>query len=170
MGEATFPPAAVLAGTLTLGVAQSAAARILYGLGELRWFARLTLLDAAANLLLTLLLVRPFGVEGVAWAVAVPNLVVCALVIDHTRRRLGVSAGEYLRVWVKPLACAAVPLGVWLALGRVEVAWGAIAAGVGLGLLPYAGAVWVGEGRIGRSRDRQGASGRRAPQVVGCPS
>ena len=64
VGDTTFPPAAVLAGTLTLGVAQSAAARMLYGLGELRWFARLTLLDAAANLFLTLLLVRPFGVEG----------------------------------------------------------------------------------------------------------
>ena len=156
VGEVTFPPAAVMAATVTLGVAQSAAARILYGLGELRWFARLTLLDAAFNLLLTLALVRPFGVEGVAWAVAGPNLVVCGLVIDHTRRRLGVTAGDYLRAWVQPLACGLVPLGVWLTLGPVEAAWGAVAGGIGLGLLPYAAAVAVAEGARARVKRARG--------------
>lgn len=162
-GEATFPAAAVLALTLAIGVAQSAASRIMYGLGELRWFARLTMFDGAVNLLLTLMLVRPFGVEGVAWAVALPNLLVCGLVIDHTRRRLGVSAGDYIQVWAKPLVCGLVPLGIWLLIGTPGPVWGAIAAGIGLGLGPYTVAVALAEGigrgvssvpRLGRMRVR----------------
>ena len=148
VGGAAAPAAAVLAGTLTVGVAQSAASRILYGLGHLRWFARLALLEGAVNLLLTLVLVRPVGVTGVAWAVAVPNLVACGLVIDHTRRRLGVPAGDYLRAWGRPLGCGAVPLGVWLALGEVAPAWGAITGGVLAGLVPYAACVAWAEGLL----------------------
>src|SRR5262249_44114362 len=43
VGSAGYFPLAVLAGTLTLGVAQSVASRVLYGLGRLRLFARLAL-------------------------------------------------------------------------------------------------------------------------------
>jgi hypothetical protein len=70
------------------------------------------------------------------------------LILDFTRRRLGVTLGDYLRVWVKPLACALVPLGVWLAVGAVSPAWGAIAAGIGLGLAPYVLLVAGAEGLL----------------------
>ena len=48
-----FPAVAILSATLTIGVAQSVASRILYGMGKLRLFARLALVEAALNLVLS---------------------------------------------------------------------------------------------------------------------
>ncbi|HVL12935.1 MAG TPA: oligosaccharide flippase family protein, partial [Gemmata sp.] len=45
-----FPVMAILSATLTIGVAQSVASRILYGMGKLRLFARLALAEAVLNL------------------------------------------------------------------------------------------------------------------------
>ena len=44
-----FPAVAILSATLTIGVAQSVASRILYGMGKLRLFARLALVEAVAE-------------------------------------------------------------------------------------------------------------------------
>jgi O-antigen/teichoic acid export membrane protein len=133
----SFPTVAILALTLSVGVAQSVASRILYGLGRLRLFARLALAEAGVNLVLTLALVRPLGVEGVAVAVAVPNLLFCVLVIGYTARQLGASAGEYLRAWLRPLLANAVPAAAWLTIGEPVADWYAIATAIAVGLLPY---------------------------------
>ncbi|MGL6097193.1 MAG: oligosaccharide flippase family protein, partial [Fimbriiglobus sp.] len=79
--DGSFPAAAILATTVSVGVAQSVASRILYGVGRLRLFARLALVEAGLNLLLTVVLIGPYGVAGVAVAVAVPNLLFCAAVL-----------------------------------------------------------------------------------------
>jgi O-antigen/teichoic acid export membrane protein len=139
VGEGSAAATAVLALTLSLGVAQSVASRILYGLGRLRLFARLAVAEGALNLLLTTTLIRPFGVEGVAWAVAVPNLLFCGLVLVHTLRTLGVPVGDYLRQgWAKPVVAGVVPAAVWAMVGGVEPTWGGIGAGIGAGLVHYA--------------------------------
>src|SRR5439155_15911270 len=75
--EWCFPAMAILSATLTIGVAQSVAARILYGLGALRLFARMALVEAVLNLALSRALVGPMGREGVAIAVAGPNVLFC---------------------------------------------------------------------------------------------
>jgi O-antigen/teichoic acid export membrane protein len=137
-----FPAAAILSATLTIGVAQSAASRILYGMGKLRLFARLALLEAVVNLILSLALVGPFGVEGVAVAVAGPNLLFCAATIGYAAWVLDVGAGTYLRrAWARPLLAAAVPAAVWAGLPPADAAWGAIAFAIACGLGPYALAV-----------------------------
>ncbi|MCU0702909.1 MAG: polysaccharide biosynthesis C-terminal domain-containing protein [Fimbriiglobus sp.] len=154
--EGSFPAVVLLGTTLAVGVAQSAASRILYGLGRLRWFARAALGEALLNLLLTAILIQPLGVTGVAVAVAVPNLLFCAVVIGLTAKELGVSAGDYFRVWWKPLLANAVPLAVWLAIGGPAPDYGAIAAAVAAGLLPYAAAVGLLErGRALLARGRR---------------
>jgi O-antigen/teichoic acid export membrane protein len=136
--EASFPAAAILAATLSLGVAQSVTARVLYGMGRLRLFARMALLESALNLGLTLLLIRPFGVEGVAVAVAVPNVLFCLFVIGFTLRTLGISLRDYLRIgWRKPMLANLLPLAIWLTLGEPGPAWPAIGFGIVAGLLPY---------------------------------
>ncbi len=138
----SFPTVAVLALTLSAGVAQSAASRILYGLGRLRLFARLALAEAAVNLALTLVLVGPLGVEGVAVAVALPNLAFCILVIAYTARQLGATAGDYLGTAVlRPVLTNAVPAAVWLALGEPVPTWPAIGTAIAAGLVPYAAIV-----------------------------
>lgn len=155
IADSSFPAVAILAATLSVGVAQSVASRILYGLGRLRLFARLALVEAALNLLLTAALVGPLGVEGVAIAVAIPNILFCGVVLAYTARQLGVSGHDYGRAWAKPIAATVVPLVVWRALGEPIAAWPAIAAVIAAGLVPYAVVVAIGEGggrliRLGR--------------------
>src|SRR5207249_3936257 len=112
--EWCFPATVILSATLTIGVAQSVAARILYGMGNLRLFARLALVEAVMNLGLSLALVGPMGLEGVAIAVAGPNVLFCLFAIGFTCRTLEVSAIRYLwAAWSRPLLAACMPAAVW---------------------------------------------------------
>jgi O-antigen/teichoic acid export membrane protein len=134
-----FPAVAILSATLTIGVAQSVASRILYGMGKLRLFARLALVEAGLNLALCFALVGPFGLEGVAVAVAVPNVLFCLFAIGYACRVLGVGVGRYLYTgWLSPLALATVPAAIWWFVAPTEASWRAIAQGIGMGLAPYA--------------------------------
>ncbi len=92
--EWCFPTMAVLSATLTIGVAQSVASRILYGMGKLKLFARLALVEAAVNLALSLVLVETFGIVGIAVAVAVPNVLFCLFVITYACRTLNVESAK----------------------------------------------------------------------------
>ncbi len=140
--EWCFPAMAVLSATLTIGVAQSVASRILYGLGKLRLFARLALVEAALNLALSLLLVGPFGLVGVAVAVAVPNVLFCLFVIGYACRTLDIGLRAYLFTsWLNPLCCACAPALIWRLLAPAEPTWASIALGIVAGLGPYACAV-----------------------------
>jgi len=134
----SFPTVAILGVTLSIGVAQSVASRVLYGLGQLRLFARLTLAEAAVNVCLTLVLIGPYGVTGVAVGVAVPNVLLCVAVIAYTVRLLGVPARDYLAAWGRPVAAFVVPVAIWLTLGMPRAAWPDIAAAGAAGMLPYA--------------------------------
>lgn len=141
-----FPAMAVLSATLTIGVAQSVASRILYGMGKLKLFARLALVEAVVNLALSLALVGPFGLVGVAVAVAVPNVLFCVFVIVYACRTLDVSAKDYLfGSWLKPLVCACAPAVIWRFMTPAEPAWANIAFGIAVGLAPYACAVFLCE-------------------------
>jgi O-antigen/teichoic acid export membrane protein len=139
-----FPATAILSATLTIGVAQSVAARILYGTGKLRLFARLALVEAALNLGLSLALVGPFGLEGVAVAVAGPNVLFCLFAIGYACRTLDVSAGRYLlTAWLRPLTAACIPAASWWFITPVEPTWLGIAVGIVSGLVPYGIAVFA---------------------------
>ena len=136
--DACFPAVAILSATLTVGVAQSVAARILYGLGRLRLFARMALVEAGLNLALSLALVGPYGLEGVAVAVAVPNVLFCVFVIAYCGRVLDVPVGRHLRAaWLRPVCAATVPAAVWWFVTPADPTWLAIGAGIAAGLAPY---------------------------------
>lgn len=142
-----YPTLVILSFTLAIGVAQSVASRVLYGLGRLRWFARAALVEAALNLLMMVVFIHSLGVEGVAVAVAVPNILFCLFVLEFTRRQLGVRLGSYAKAWVMPLSVAVLPTVIWLARGEPDAEWPAIGSGVLAGLVPYAIAVAVWEGK-----------------------
>jgi len=134
-----FPVVAILSATLTIGVAQSVASRILYGMGKLRLFARLALVEAAVNLGLSLLLVGPYGLVGVAIAVAVPNVLFCLFVIGYACFVLEVRASRYLLAsWLRPLSAAFVPALVWWFVTPADPTWLGIALGIMMGLVPFA--------------------------------
>jgi O-antigen/teichoic acid export membrane protein len=154
VGADADTPLAILAATLAVGVAQSVASRMLYGLGRLRLFARLALVEAFLNLLLTVTLVVPFGVDGVAVAVAVPNIVFCVVVIGYAVQEIGVGGREYLRAWLRPLSASVAPSAVWLMTGDVQPTWVAIGTAIAAGLLPYGIVVSLLEIRLAASRRR----------------
>ena len=149
--RASAPLAHLLAATVALGLAQSVASRILYGLGRLRLFARLALAEAALNLALTVLLIGPYGVAGVAVGVAVPNVLFSLAVLVAAGRILGVGAGEYLAAWARPLGLTLVPAAVWLGLGDCPADWGPLVTFGAAGVVPYAVLVAACEGGAGRA-------------------
>ncbi len=173
--EWCFPATVILSATLTIGVAQSLAARILYGMGRLRLFARLALVEAMLNLGLSLALVGPMGLEGVAIAVAGPNVLFCLFAIGYACWTLEVSAGRYLlAAWQRPLAAASVPAVVWWFVTPAEPTWLSLAVGIATGLAPYAVAVAGIEFRHrivgGRSRSGKGALSASVVIPVSMPS
>lgn len=136
IADRAYPPLVILSATLAIGVVQSVASRVLYGLGRLRWFARLAMLESVVNVLLTIVLIRDFDLVGVAVAVAVPNGLLCFATIGIAMRLSGIEAWSAARSIVVPLAMSAIPLTMWLLLGPATADYGAILlrAGSGYGL------------------------------------
>jgi O-antigen/teichoic acid export membrane protein len=143
-----YLPLVILSATLTLVIAQSMAARILYGTGRLRLFARAAMIEALANVGLSILLGLQYGMVGVAIGMAVPNLVMCLWVIGHTARGLGVPLKTYVRdAWPRPLVAAVVALSVWVCVAWPMAGWLSLFGAIVAGLVPYAVVVFVLEGR-----------------------
>jgi O-antigen/teichoic acid export membrane protein len=166
--ERCYPALVILSATLSLVMAQSVAARILYGVGKLRLFALATLGEAVVNLGLSLLLVRSLGIVGIAWAAAIPNLVVCIFVIGYTCRQVELSLRSYLSEgWTRPVLAAIAPMCIWLG-GWTIHGWFDLGLAILSGLIPYAALVIVGEGATLRARKRMAArlaSSESAPAV-----
>jgi len=164
--EWCFPTMAILSATLTIGVAQSVAARILYGLGTIRLFARLALVEAIVNLALSLILVGPMGLEGVALAVAIPNVAFCLFAIAYACRVLDVPAVRYLvQAWLGPMCAASIPAAIWWFATPVNAEWRSIVLGAGSGLIPYAMVVGTIEGAAAlyRNQSRTSTGRQKAP-------
>ncbi|HEV3144132.1 MAG TPA: polysaccharide biosynthesis C-terminal domain-containing protein, partial [Gemmataceae bacterium] len=144
----------ILAGTLCVSLMQSVAARVLYGVGRLRGFSRLMLLEAGLNLVLSLALIGPFGIRGVALGTALPDLAICIFVLLGVCRMLEIDDRLFFRqALLKPLLVTAIVVPAWLRLAQFlpPVTWLSfvelIAAGVMLfavlALLLERGQVWL---------------------------
>jgi O-antigen/teichoic acid export membrane protein len=119
IAEGSYPTLLILAAPFALALPQVVAARILYGLGRLRWFSRAALVEALANLVLSIVLVQSIGIEGVALGTAIPNIIGSSALIVYICRTLDVGVFRYLRsTFVAPLL-AALPLCIaWLVAAR----------------------------------------------------
>jgi O-antigen/teichoic acid export membrane protein len=117
----------ILALPLALAMSQSVTGRILYGMGRLRWFARVMMAEALVNLALSVLMVGPLGIEGVAWGTTVPELVTHLFLAVYICRVLDVR----VRTYVRRAFLAPALMAVLLAAG-----WGAAAAWAELGTCP----------------------------------
>ncbi len=67
----------------TLYAAQATSTKLLLGMGRHRVLASVLLLEGAANLILSLLLVRRFGILGVALGTAIPMALTSVLFLPH---------------------------------------------------------------------------------------
>lgn len=115
----SYPVLVILIIPATLMWAQAASGRVLFGISKHRTWAFVTLGEGICNLILSIILVRPYGIEGDAWGTAIP--LACTMIFfmpGHLCRQLGIKIGTYLReAFVLPLLIN-VPLVITLLLLR----------------------------------------------------
>jgi O-antigen/teichoic acid export membrane protein len=105
----SYPITVILAIPMTLFLMQGASGRILLGMGKQRDFAFVVLMEGIANLILSIFLVRPFGIAGDAMGTAIPMLLTTLWFLPrHMRKQLGVPVKTLLReAYMLPLLLAA---------------------------------------------------------------
>jgi O-antigen/teichoic acid export membrane protein len=108
---ASYPVLLVLLYPTTLMLAQSASGRTLWGLAKHRTWAYVTVAEGIANLILSIVLVRPYGILGDAIGTAIP--LSCSMILflpRHLCRLLGIKLTTYLyRAFALPIGLC-IPL------------------------------------------------------------
>lgn len=123
MGEGYVSSAGAVLSILALSLVVTAPGRVMYsamiGMNLQRLLIPFQLAEAALNIGLSLLLVREFGIVGVAWANAIPTLVVTAVSLPWVvnRAALGIPAHRLFfsvvfRPWFSMVPFALVSLAV----------------------------------------------------------
>jgi O-antigen/teichoic acid export membrane protein len=142
------------------------ASRYLTAINKHGIFARLTPLAALLNIGLSLVLVHPFGLEGVAFASVVPGLFFVPLYLRYTCRHLDLPVRQYLRASVLP---GVVPAGfmalIILGLGEYLVydSYGHILLGAILGSVGWLAAFWL----LVLNREERDYVGARLTRIAG---
>ena len=117
--DLSYPVLVILIIPATLMWAQAASGRVLFGISKHRTWAFVTLSEGVCNLILSIILVRPFGIKGDALGTAIP--LACSMTLFmpwHLCRQLGIRMRTYLReAYVLPLLITA-PLVAALLLMR----------------------------------------------------
>jgi O-antigen/teichoic acid export membrane protein len=89
---------------------------LLMGLGKAKWPTIATIAAGILNVLLSILWVRPYGLEGVAWSVLLPNMLLAGAMVVLVCRALRVPVRTYLGTTL-PLSMigglAALSLLIW---------------------------------------------------------
>ncbi len=117
-----YPCMVWLALAFVMQMAGRGLARPLFeGLGELRVPARIAALEAVANLVLSVVLVRRWGIQGVAFATFLPAAVTGLVVMPwFVCRRLGLSFGRHaVDAYVRTVVPALPAYGVLVAAERM---------------------------------------------------
>lgn len=141
--RAAVPPLVLLVAGVFFELAQLPSVNLLFALGRQGFLARLGLTEAAANLGLSLALVGPFGLVGVALGTTIPLVLLRSVVQPgFVCRQIDLPRAAYLRA-VARVAVPAILLQVpawlalhelgarspWLAIGAAAAIW-PILAGV----------------------------------------
>jgi O-antigen/teichoic acid export membrane protein len=110
-----YPVLLILIFPYTLMLIQAASSRILFGTGKHGKLAIITLIEGATNLVLSILLVRPYGIIGDALGTAIPLAGTFIFFMPyHLCSRLRLRVSTYLRqAYLLPLMLS-VPLAVAL--------------------------------------------------------
>ena len=118
---------------------------ILMGLGKPQLPTIAFLVAGLMNLGLSILLVGPFGLAGVALGTAIPNILFAGLVLSYACRELQTPVAEYLRYVVPRAVLGALPalaLLLWFKLG-LDVRGLAGLAVAGIAMTVLFGLTWV---------------------------
>ncbi|MGH9529856.1 MAG: polysaccharide biosynthesis C-terminal domain-containing protein [Terriglobales bacterium] len=115
--EQSYPVLLILIIPCTVMLAQSASGRILLGMGRHKTLAIVSFVEGISNLLLSILLVRPYGIIGDAVGTAIP--LTCTMVFfmpRHLCGKLGLRLGTFLREAYSLPVILCVPMAVVLLL------------------------------------------------------
>ncbi len=92
---------------------------IFQGTGRFGWFAVASLTSGVANVVLTLVLIQPYGLVGVVVGTLVPNVLEAVLfVLPYTLWRLQIRMVVYLREALAPALLPAIPSAAVLTVSR----------------------------------------------------
>jgi O-antigen/teichoic acid export membrane protein len=93
-----YPVLMILVFPYALMLIQSASSRVLFGMSKHGKFAVVTLIEGTANLVLSILLVRPYGIDGDAVGTAIPLVATYLFFMPaHLCSRLGIKVSTYVR-------------------------------------------------------------------------
>ena len=161
----SYPVLLILLYPTTLMLAQSASGRTLWGMAKHRTWAWVVLAEGISNLILSIILVRPYGIIGDAIGTAIP--LTCSMIFflpAHLCRLLGIRLTTYLRrAFMLPLVlCIPMVAVLWLMqrwfiphrLGPllIQMAIAGLVYGIGLAWAFWARRAWdVGE--LGANRE-----------------
>jgi O-antigen/teichoic acid export membrane protein len=106
---ASYPLLVLLSIAWAFNYLQSAAACVLIGLSRHKMAAWLVLAQAILNLGLSLFLVRPMGMLGVAWGALTASVIMNLVFQVHALRLLGISGKRFLAQAITPAAIALIP-------------------------------------------------------------
>jgi O-antigen/teichoic acid export membrane protein len=149
---ACYPVMLTLLIPMTFFLAQSASPRILYGMGKHKILAWITSMEAIANLVLSIILIRQYGIIGDALGTAIP-LTCTALYFypRHVCRLLGVPLRIFIRgAYLLPFLLSVPTVASLLLVRRWFFARNYLQVGlqIFIGLIPYglglAWAIWKG--------------------------
>ncbi len=142
----SYPVLVIMIIPYTLMLAQAASGKILFGMGKHGVWAKVTLIEGVVNLVLSVLLVRPFGIVGDALGTAIP--LTCSMIFfmpQHLCAKLGFRVTSFLgQAYLLPLIVCSPMVAVLLLMRRwfvphnyVQLALQLLAAALtyGLGLL-----------------------------------
>ena len=135
----------------TFFLVQAASPRILYGMAKHQTLAWITAMESIANLILSIVLIRPLGIFGDALGTAIPlSLTTLYFLPRHLCRTLNVRLSTYLReAYLLPLLLCLPTVAALLLFGRLYKAHTYMQVGLQIliGLIPYglgmAWAIWT---------------------------
>ena len=118
--EQGYPVLVTLILPYTLMTIQGASGRILLGMSKHGKLAAVTMAEGISNLVLSILLVRPYGILGDAFGTAIPMLGTYLLFMPwHLCSRLGIRLGTFVReAYLLPLVLSAPTALVFLLMKR----------------------------------------------------
>ncbi|MEO8334083.1 MAG: polysaccharide biosynthesis C-terminal domain-containing protein [bacterium] len=108
---------AIVAVPMALYASQGGSTRMLYGRGQHTSLAKVLFVEGVANLVLSILLARRFGIIGVAWGTAIPLLATALVALPWIScRALGTSIWNYWKSAQLPALGMVAPLVVFFGI------------------------------------------------------
>jgi O-antigen/teichoic acid export membrane protein len=165
---AGYPVLLILLIPSTVMLMQATSSRVLFGMGKHQTLAKVTLAEGIANLVLSIILVRKFGIVGDAIGTAVPlSCTILLFLPHHLCRLLKLRVVSYLRhafllplSLTIPLVCVLLLLRRWfiphhyLQLGE-QMAIGLAIYGIGVAWAIWTRKAWRVEGLSYDERDAE---------------